>query len=55
MYVNTGGDQGARWDRGINGVGLNGHLNMVANWAKLGLIVRDPITGKLIETDRRLP
>ncbi|SDX16992.1 LodA/GoxA family CTQ-dependent oxidase [Nitrosomonas communis] len=55
VYVNTGGDQGTRWDRGINGVGLNGHLNMVANWAKLGLIVRDPITGKLIETDRLLP
>ncbi len=54
VYVNTQGGDGKRWDRGINEVGSDGHLNMVENWMKLGLVVRDPTTGALIETDRKL-
>jgi hypothetical protein len=53
VFVNTGGGQSDSWDRKINGVARNGHLNMVDFWSKLGLIVRDPATGVFVETDRQ--
>lgn len=53
VYVNTGGGQSDNWDRKINGVARNGHLNMVDFWSKLGLIVRDPVSGAFVETDRQ--
>jgi hypothetical protein len=53
VFVNTGGGQGESWDRNINGVARNGHLNMVDFWSRLGFIVRDPATGTFVETDRR--
>jgi hypothetical protein len=53
VYVRTGGGQSDNWDRKINGVARNGHLNMVDFWSKLGLIVRDPATDVFVETDRQ--
>jgi len=53
VYVDTGGGQSDNWDRKINGVARNGHLNMIEFWSKLGLIVRDPATGVFVETDRQ--
>jgi L-lysine epsilon oxidase C-terminal domain/L-Lysine epsilon oxidase N-terminal len=43
-----------RWDEGIVGVTLNGHLNMVTLWCRLGFVVHDPATDKFVEVDRTL-
>lgn len=52
------GGQEVAWDRGIvglqNGVRLNGHLNMVDSWSKLGFVVFDGGTGKFVEDERTL-
>ena len=53
VFVNTGGGQSDNWDRKINGVARNGHLNMVDFWSKLGMIVRDAATGTFVEMDRQ--
>ena len=41
------------WDRGINGVVRNGHLNMVDFWPKLASILRDTTSGKFVEVGRQ--
>jgi L-Lysine epsilon oxidase N-terminal/L-lysine epsilon oxidase C-terminal domain len=43
-----------RWDRGILGVDRDAHLNMVAFWSQLGLVVFDRGAGKFIEVERTL-
>jgi hypothetical protein len=43
-----------RWDRKVVGTNLNGHLNMVKDWAKLGFVVRDESTGEFVEDERTL-
>ena len=43
-----------RWDEGIVGVPLNGHLNMVNFWSRLGFVVRDAATDRFVEVDRTL-
>lgn len=43
-----------RWDRGIRGTTQNAHLNMVDLWPKLGVVTRDPATGKFVEREREL-
>jgi hypothetical protein len=53
VFVNTGAGQDQLWDRNINGVTRNGHLNMVDFWSRLGFIVRDPGTGQFAEADRQ--
>jgi hypothetical protein len=48
------GGQEVRWDRGIVGNRLNGHLNMVDFWSKLGFVVLDERNGKFVEDERTL-
>ena len=42
-----------QWDRGINGINLNGHLNMVRLWFNLAFVLRDPASGKFAEVGRQ--
>ena len=42
-----------RWDRGINGVVRDGHLNMVEFWFKLAFVLRDAASGKFAEIGRQ--
>jgi L-Lysine epsilon oxidase N-terminal/L-lysine epsilon oxidase C-terminal domain len=50
--VTTDSGDSERWDRGIAGPTRNRHLNMVAFWSQLGMVVFDPVTNKFIETER---
>lgn len=43
-----------RWDRKVVGTTRNPHLNMVEDWSKLGLVVRDESTGEFVEDERTL-
>jgi L-Lysine epsilon oxidase N-terminal/L-lysine epsilon oxidase C-terminal domain len=55
--VNVTTEAGARadWDRGVYAINNQArHLNMVANWTKLGFVVRDQATGKFVEQERTL-
>ena len=40
------------WDRGINGVRRDGHLNMVDFWFNLAHVLRDAATGRFAEVGR---
>ena len=42
-----------RWDRGINGVVRDGHLNMVDFWSKLAFVLRDAASGNFAEVGRQ--
>jgi hypothetical protein len=42
-----------RWDRGINGVVRDGHLNMVDFWSKLAFVLRDAASGSFAEVGRQ--
>ena len=53
VFVRTSGGTSENWDRDINGVTRDGHLNMVVFWSRLGVMVRDPATGVFTETDRQ--
>jgi hypothetical protein len=43
-----------RWDRGINGVVRDGHLNMVDFWSELAFVLRDAASGNFAEVGRQL-
>ena len=47
------GTPNQQWDRGINGINLNGHLNMVKLWFNLAFVLRDPASGKFAEVGRQ--
>ena len=47
------GTPNQQWDRGINGIKLNGHLNMVKLWFNLAFVLRDPASGKFAEVGRQ--
>jgi hypothetical protein len=52
--VTTSAGKKDKWDRGVVGVHLNGHQNMVDDWSKLGFVVFDATKGKFVETERTL-
>jgi len=43
-----------RWDRGISGPTRDDHLNMVAFWSQLGMVVFDSASRKFVEAERIL-
>ena len=53
--VTTKAGQKVRWDRGVTGPTMNGHLNMVNFWSRLGFVIRDPATKKFVEDEDRRP
>ena len=42
-----------RWDRGINGVVRDGHLNMVDFWSGLAFVLKDAASGDFAEVGRQ--
>jgi hypothetical protein len=52
--VTTKSGKEERWDRGIVGKARSRHLNMVKLWSKLGFVIRDEGTGKVVEDERTL-
>jgi hypothetical protein len=53
VRVTKGDGTEDRWDRGINGVVRDGHLNMVDFWPNLAFVLRDAESGKFTEVGRK--
>ncbi len=53
LVTDQDGTPDQQWARGINGINLNGHLNMVHLWFNLAFVLRDPASGKFSEVGRQ--
>jgi hypothetical protein len=53
VNVTKQGGVADRWDRGINGVVRDGHLNMVDFWSGLAFILKEAVSGNFSEVGRQ--
>jgi L-Lysine epsilon oxidase N-terminal/L-lysine epsilon oxidase C-terminal domain len=55
VSVTTSSGARDKWDRGVGVSSTQArHLNMVSNWMRLGLVVKDSASGRFVEVDRTL-